>query len=441
MKTISTITCLYVSCMFLYAQDKKTSVKTTNEINNWTIEANIGQGKGVNPYSTGYYSSNPNSFFGSIQANDFSLGFRYMINQKFGVKTALTYQNFKNIKDNGSLPFEMKLMGVSFQGVANLRKIFDLEESFKRVGLFVHGGIKIDQMESKTKNNAGSLVDHNYGEKEFNGGLIFGITPQFKLSDKLSFNLDVSIQSNYRQHLNWDGSNSESNNNLKGQIVTSSVGLSYSLGKQKNGDWSDSKLENNELLKMNKRLADIETLMNDTDKDGVPDYLDAQNNSITGVAVDTKGRMVDFNNNSIPDELEKHLSTNYFSKSESKETTNTDNIIIAKLINEGYITAYFDFNKTQPTNESSEGIDFMLTFLRNYKNSSIDIIGHADEVGNSEKNHKLANSRALNVKNTLIKAGISPDRLNIISQGEDSSVDINSENARRLVRKVTFKVK
>jgi OOP family OmpA-OmpF porin len=364
-----------------------------------------------------------------------------MINQKFGVKTSLTYQNFKNIKNNGSLPFEMKLMGFSFQGVANLRKVFELEDSFKRIGLFVHGGIKIDQMQSKTENNPASLVDHNYGIKEYNGGLIFGLTPQIKITDKLSFNLDVSIQSNYRQHFNWDGSYGTTSNNLKGQIVTSSIGLSYSLGKHQNGDWSNSNIANSELLEMKKRLSDIETLMNDTDKDGVPDYLDAENNSITGVAVDTKGRMIDMNTNGVPDELEKHLTNNYFSKTETKETTNTDNIIIAKLINEGYITAYFDFNKTQPTNESSEGIDFMLTFLRNYKNSSIDIIGHADEVGNSERNQKLANSRALNVKNTLMKAGISSDRLNIISQGEDSSVDINSENARRLVRKVTFKVK
>jgi OOP family OmpA-OmpF porin len=441
MKTIFTIIFLFISGIFIHAQENKNTIKSKNEINNWTIEAFVGQGKGVNPYSTGYYSSNPDSFFGSIQANDFSLGFRYMINQKFGVKTSFSYQNFKNIKNNGSLPFEMKLMGISFQGVANLRKVFELEESFKRLGLFVHGGIKIDQMQSKTENNAASLVDHNYGVKEYNGGLIFGITPQIKITDKLSFNLDVTIQSNYRQHFNWDGSYGTTSNNLKGQIVTSSIGLSYSLGKHQNGDWSNTKFGNNELLEMNKRLSEIETLMNDTDKDGVPDYLDAENNSITGVAVDTKGRMIDMNTNGVPDELEKHLTNNYFSKTETKETTNTDNIIIAKLINEGYITAYFDFNKTQPTNESSEGIDFILTFLRNYKNSSIDIIGHADEVGNSEKNQKLANSRALNVKNTLIKAGISSDRMNIISDGEDTSVDITSENARRLVRRVTFKVK
>jgi OOP family OmpA-OmpF porin len=116
-------------------------------------------------------------------------------------------------------------------------------------------------------------------------------------------------------------------------------------------------------------------------------------------------------------------------------------MIIAKLINEGYITAYFDFNKTQPTNESSEGIDFLLTFLRNYPNSTIDIIGHADEIGDSNKNQALANTRALNVKNTLVKAGVDANRMTIISQGEDTSVDITSENARRLVRRVTFKVK
>ena len=48
--------------------------------------------------------------------------------------------------------------------------------------------------------------------------------------------------------------------------------------------------------------------MNDADKDGVPDYLDVENNSIAGVAVDTKGRMVDKNTNGVPDELENILT-------------------------------------------------------------------------------------------------------------------------------------
>ena len=58
----------------------------------------------------------------------------------------------------------------------------------------------------------------------------------------------------------------------------------------------------------------METQMNDSDKDGVPDYLDQENNSVAGVAVDTKGRMVDKNNNGVPDELERYLTNNYSTK-------------------------------------------------------------------------------------------------------------------------------
>jgi OOP family OmpA-OmpF porin len=44
-------------------------------------------------------------------------------------------------------------------------------------------------------------------------------------------------------------------------------------------------------------------------------------------------------------------------------------------------------------------------------------------------------------KSILIKANISSSRLNVIAAGEDSSVDKDSELARKLVRKVTFRVK
>jgi OOP family OmpA-OmpF porin len=83
----------------------------------------------------------------------------------------------------------------------------------------------------------------------------------------------------------------------------------------------------------------------------------------------------------------------------------------------------------------------MLTYLRNNPTASIDIIGHADESGDSVKNVKLSNDRAVSVKNVLVKGGISADRLNVVSAGEDTSVDGTSAEARTLVRRVTFKVK
>jgi OOP family OmpA-OmpF porin len=56
-------------------------------------------------------------------------------------------------------------------------------------------------------------------------------------------------------------------------------------------------------------------------------------------------------------------------------------------------------------------------------------------------NDKLSNARAAKVQSILIKANISSSRLNVIAAGEDSSVDKDSELARKLVRKVTFRVK
>jgi len=53
---------------------------------------------------------------------------------------------------------------------------------------------------------------------------------------------------------------------------------------------------------------------------------------------------------------------------------------------------------------------------------------------------KLALKRAQNVYDILKKAGIAESRMKVIGRGEDKSVDPSSEGARRLVRKVTFKV-
>ena len=79
--------------------------------------------------------------------------------------------------------------------------------------------------------------------------------------------------------------------------------------------------------------------------------------------------------------------------------------------------------------------------MRNNPSASVNIIGHADELGRSAYNDKLSNARALNVKNTLVKANIDASRLNLIAAGEDTSVNKDSESARKLVRRVTFTVK
>ncbi len=424
--------------------------KDTATFNLWTIELSLGQSKGVRPYTPGYFSSNANSELGSIKANNISLAFRYMLSSKFGFKFDLSSDRLKNStyysaqNTEGSLPFDLQQYRFGIQGVVNASRLFGVVEQFNRFGLLFHGGLSYARVTPKYDSPVYGEVD-NYNKTENNMGIIFGITPEIRITKRTGLMFDISMISNFRQHFAWDGHYSEAQNNLAGQMLNGSLGLTYSLGKfADHGDWAiipNKKLQ--EVEDLRKRIDEIETLMNDTDKDGVPDYLDVENNSIAGVAVDTKGRMVDLNNNGIPDEMEATLARSFASKDSVAKANETpsNSALVTRFINDGYIATFFDTNKSKPTNVSTEGIDFMLTYLRNNPTASIDIIGHADETGDSVKNVKLSNDRAVSVKNILIKGGISADRLNVVPAGEDSSVDSTSAEANTLVRRVTFKVK
>ena len=439
--------------------DESSDEQQSSGFNRWTVEVNAGQSVGLNPFTDGYSSSEPGKVF-NFNFNSFGLGARYMISSKFGVKADVNYDIFKNAEN--SKKFEVEQYRFGLQGVVNASRLLGIESNLRRFGLLIHGGLSFLAM--SPKNDFGVPVDtsipippnteynpqlSNVGETEAKFGIVLGVSPQFRITNKMAVNLDITSVNNYRQHFAWDGHYSDPSNNLFGQMINLSFGVNYSLGPNDvHGDWAlieDKKLE--EITELDNRINDLETLMNDTDKDGVPDYLDVENNSIAGVAVDTKGRMIDVNKNGVPDELEK-LVTMTTSKdgvdgvSAEAKTANAINAqMVDKLINDGYVTAYFEFDKTDPTEASTEGIDFILTYMRNNPDAIIEIHGNADEVGNSEYNNKLADNRAANVKKVLIDAGIKANRLVLISKGEDKSVNPNSALARRLVRKVSFKIK
>lgn len=398
--------------------------------NRWSIEVGVGQAKGIKPYAPNYFYSNPTKHV-PFDLNHYELGVRYMISPTFGIKLDFAYDDLKNQDESGSLPFEMRHIRVGAQGVVNAVRLFNFEEQAGRFGLLFHGGVQASQMAPQ--------MGINEGKEEYNLGAMLGVTPQLRLTKRLGIYVDFSVFSNVRQHYNWDGSYSDPSNNLSGSMYTTSIGLNYSFGREKiHGDWAviaDAKSE--ELKALDERIGELETMMNDTDKDGVPDYLDAENNSLAGVAVDTKGRMVDQNKNGVADELEKYMDDRITSATEN----NNNNEVVKRLINEGYVSVFFDFNSSNPTPASTQNISFVLTYLKNNPNASVDITGYADEIGSNEVNKALSEKRANNVRNILIKAGINGSRINILSAGEDNSVEKNSPDARRLVRRAIFTIK
>lgn len=407
--------------------------QTNTEFNRWTIELGTGQSIGVKPsYSPGFNAVNPNSTFKGISFNHFNAGARYMFNPTFGVKLGFGYDNLQNTSGSGSADFEVQNLRASFQGVVNAMRLFNSVDELGRFGLLLHGGVNVSQLTPK--------MGPNENNEEYNGGFVVGFTPQFRITKTIAITSDFSLFGNFRQHYNWNGA-SVSNDHLTSIMVNASLGLSISLGGNKfHGDWApivDKYAE--EFAALEQRVGEVESMLVDSDQDGVPDYLDQEPNSVAGVAVDSRGRMIDLNNNGVPDELERYLEKNYATK-ESAQGASSDQVI-RDLINKGYITTYFDFDKTKPTNVSTEGIDFMLVYLRNNPSATIDIIGHADEIGDSKYNDNLAKKRAESVKAILVKAGIDASRMNTISSGEDKSVDPSSAGARKLVRRVTFRIK
>lgn len=403
--------------------------------NRWTIEADFGQAKGSKPYTEGYYANNPNKVIGGIAINHFGFGARYMFSPKFGIKSNFNVDNLQEQNGSESLPFQMQHIQWSAEGAVNLTRLFDIQNQVGRFGLLFHFGFQVSRMSPKM----GPLE----GFKEWNGGIVGGISPQFRIYKNISVFADFTVNSNIRQHFNWDGTEySNTENNLAGSLFRTSLGISVALGKGKiHGDWAIIQDKNDKRLdSLNNRIGEIEELMNDSDKDGVPDYLDVEQNSIAGVAVDTKGRMVDKNNNGVPDELEKYVNNSITNNNNTATAAASENAIL-QLINEGYIAAYFETAKSTPNTASASSIGFILNYLKNNPDKNVEIAGYADEIGGTAANDKLANDRAVNVKSILVKAGISESRITILSRGEDDSVDKKSDWARRLVRKAIFKIK
>jgi OOP family OmpA-OmpF porin len=414
------LTLVFASVMTTMSAQTETVKSTEDGFNKWSVELAGGFNKPTRTMTSGYRTAVVSPYVAD-------LGVRYMFNNKFGMKADFGYNSFT--QGDNSKNFDTKYYRVDLQGVANLGRIMSFETWTKSIGLLGHAGVGLSFLERK---------DPSY-KKDRMGNFMAGLTGQIKLSDRIALTGDFTTILNAKQNLAFDGASSSSTRGFGGILFNGTAGITVYLGKDvKHADWV---IDNEDKFDaIDARFMAIENKMLDTDSDGVADYLDQEPSTASGAMVDTKGRSIDKNNNNVPDETEAYIMKNYAGKS-GDTTTVYDNELIKSLINGGYVAVYFDYNKSKPTNVSTEGTDFILTYLRNNPSASVDIIGHADELGRSAYNDKLSAARANNVKNTLIKANIDASRLNVVAAGEDTSVDKDSDAARKLVRRVTFRVK
>jgi len=407
-------------------------IKKEKNYNLWSVNLNAGTNIATHPFTPGYYATTHN-YITDPNFNHFDLNVRKMFNTKYGLMLDFGYDNFSN--ETGSPEFSNNLYRVSLQSVINMHRIMNFEEFTNTFGLQFHVGPGFLFLDGE--NNTNFHYDNIMSA-------IVGTTLLIKISDKLVFNLDFTSITNFTHHLAFDGKSSVGPEESRtGKLYTTSLGLTYYFGKKdKHADWYYEN-KKDEIADLEARVADIEAMMNDMDKDGVPNYLDLENNTIAGVVVDTKGRAVDLNNNGIPDELEKYFDSKY-NVNQSALAIGDNNVYsnaqMKSMINGGYVNVFFDFDKDKITPGTISAINFLIKYLNANPKSNADIIGYADEMGDINYNMDLAGRRAKKVKEMIVRSGISESRLNLSVKGEDNSVPKESKLARQLVRRVAFEV-
>lgn len=415
-KIITVFSIAVLSVLNVNAQEETEA--TSSAYNRWSVDLNAGLSKPTAPFSVNYYSANTNFIHGD-------LGVRYMLNNKFGLKLDFGLDSFKNKSE--AFDFEGKYYRTSLQGVVNLGRIMNFEEWTNTINLQAHTGAGFSFMTN-------DKFDGNDDMTNF----ILGLTAQFRLSNRIALNADFTMVNNVNQDYTFDGYDDPAVSEDRGfnsTLYNATLGLSIYLGKnEKHADWvsSDSKYD-----ALEKRVAELEIMLNDTDRDGVADAFDVEPNTITGIDVDTKGRGIDLNKNGVPDQIEAYIES---MKRDTPAPQTEKGTSLEEMINGGYINVYFDFNSSKPTTASYDAINFITNYLKNNPSKKADVYGYADEVGNSEYNQNLSATRANYVKDVITKAGVNADRMTIKPQGEDTSVDASSAEARRLVRRVTFKL-
>lgn len=352
---------------------------TANNYNKWSVELAGGLTKPQRPFSSGYSTSTPSPWVGD-------LGVRYMFNNKFGLKVDFGYNSFTS--KSSSIDFDSKYYRVDLQAVANLGRIMNFETWTNTFGLLGHAGFGYGQLRS----------DYFKGADEV-GNFIAGVTGQIRLSNRVALTGDFSTILNASQDHTFDGAYVGENRGFSGLIFNGTVGLNVYLGKNtKHADWTVIS-ETVDLSAYDNKLAELEAQIKN-----IPSKQVVVEKPVTNTVVENKD-------------------------------------VMKEMINDKYYSVYFDFNKATPIETSTAAIDVVLTYLRKNPSASMDIIGYADQVGRSDYNEKLSNTRATNVKTIFEKAGIASSRLNVVAAGADTSIQKDSEEARRLARRVTFKIK
>ena len=396
------------------------------DYNKWSIDA----GAGVSILSSSGLSEGYNTPFPNLWT--MNGGIRYMFNNKFGVRVG---GGFDQLNQAGNSPkFATRIWNVNVQGVANLGRVLAFEEFTKNIGLLGHVGVGYGYMTSKNFRGVDNL-----------GIITFGLTPQVRLSDRVTLLLSGTFNWYLTQQYTFNGENLTKDVNMtpmrhvnfQGLNFTATAGLQIALGKKRvHADWYGIKREDKD---DDKKVAQNEKTVNNHITRGGSDV------AANGQRIENdKNALANNNVNNANDSDDEGDVNN--SNIASNQNTTTNNIIVEsvdpakELIEKGYVNAYFGFDSSEPQDGSLWAVGFVANYLKQNPDAKLNIIGYTDQVGNAGYNDKLSKKRADAVKQLLVEMGVDTSRLASEGKGIDKGAKSSSAGARRLVRRVSFEL-
>ena len=367
--------------------------------NKWTIEASGGLVRPSRNFSPGFA---PERWAGLFNAD---FGIRYMFNEFFGLKLSFDYDSYA--EGENSLAWETTYYNLGLEGVANLGRIFKFQDWTRTFNVLAHAGFGVGMFDFDRFPNVDDRV----------GNVMGGLTLQAKLSPRVALFLDGGARVNFKQNHAFDGG---LGNGTLPFVYTSTLGLSVALGKNSShADW---------YLRDEASLESVYSKINMLESD-----LKANSNKDNQLSsrVDGLERKVNDVDRKLTNHLDNHPSGG-----------GTDaNAVIAKLINDGYVNIFFDYNQTKPIASSTDAVKALHSYLTKNPGASVKLVGYADERGTEAYNKTLSKKRADAVAKMLTDAGISSSRITTDGGGKDLSIKPGTPTSYQLARRVSFELR
>ncbi len=192
-----------------------TNIHAPRRFDQYSLEAGYGLGVSGAP--------------GIKQFSHFDIGFRYMVDEYWGIKFDFGSDKFRT-DDTPELGTDYQRFSV--QGVYNVGRAIDMSGFANGYfNMLAHGGLGYSSLKSIA----------NKAETDNIGNVIIGITPQVWISDDFALMLDTSLIFNFSQHYDFDGTypkGKPTNNAFTGYVMNVSLGITYYFGRNGNGsDW------------------------------------------------------------------------------------------------------------------------------------------------------------------------------------------------------------